>query len=136
MGPADADGAKRRLVDTGQSFHVAPSRPSDGSRLPFLAGEHHDCHPHTVAADGTALRTNADRGGYRGVKEFLDVPDFHGCSSDVRVRSTAGRGVFFTAPVPGCPEAPALELADVAIDAAASPTGLGAPRAAARVVEP
>ena len=49
-----------------------------------------DCHPYVVAADGSGLRKLADRGGYKGVVEFLDVPDFHGGSSDVPVWSPTG----------------------------------------------
>ena len=41
----------------------------------------------------------AHRGGYRGVIEFLDVPDFHGGSSDVPVWSADGGVVYFTAQV-------------------------------------
>jgi Tol biopolymer transport system component len=65
----------------------------------FVSGEHYDCHPHVVNADGTRLRKLADRNGYRGVMEFLDVPDFHGGSSDVPVWSADGRFVFHTAKV-------------------------------------
>ena len=65
----------------------------------FLAGEHYDCHPHVVRADGTGLRKLADRGGYRGVVEFLDVPDFHGGSSDMPVWAPDGKSVFYTAKV-------------------------------------
>ena len=65
----------------------------------FLCGEHYNCHPHVVRADGTGLRKLAHRGGYRGVIEFLDVPDFHGGSSDVPVWSADGGVVFFTAQV-------------------------------------
>jgi len=63
----------------------------------FLSGEHYDCHPHVVRADGTGLRKLADRNGYKGVIAFLDVPDFHGGSSDVPVWSADGRSVFYTA---------------------------------------
>jgi Tol biopolymer transport system component len=45
------------------------------------------------------LRKLADRAGYKGVIDFLDVPDFHGGSSDVPVWSTDGRSIFFTAQV-------------------------------------
>ena len=41
----------------------------------------------------------ADRGGYRGVTEFLDVFDYHGGSSDVPVWSIDGQSVFYTAKV-------------------------------------
>ena len=70
-----------------------------GPWLLFLAGEHYDCHPHVVRADGTGLKKLADRDGYRGVIEFLDVPDFHGGSSDVPVWSADGKSVFYTAKV-------------------------------------
>lgn len=121
---ADADGGGRRLVDTGHPFNFAPSWSPDGSRLLFLSGEHYDCHPHVVAADGTGLRRIADRAGYRGVTEFLDVPDFHGGSSDVPTWAPDGRSVFFTALVPGGAEAPTVELFEVAVDGAAPPTRL------------
>jgi TolB protein len=52
-----------------------------------------------VRADGGDLRKLADRGGYRGVIEFLDVPDFHGGSSDVPAWSADGKSVFYTAKV-------------------------------------
>lgn len=65
----------------------------------FLCGEHYDCHPHVVRADGAGLRRLADRDGYRGVVEFLDVPDFHGGSSDTPVWSADGKSVFYTSRV-------------------------------------
>ena len=52
-----------------------------------------------VRADGDGLKKLADRGGYRGVIEFLDVPDFHGGSSDVPAWAADGRSVFYTAQV-------------------------------------
>jgi TolB protein len=52
-----------------------------------------------VSADGTGLRKVADRGGYRGVVQFLDVPDFHGGSSDVPAWSAEGTAIFHTATV-------------------------------------
>ena len=52
-----------------------------------------------MRADGTGLRKLADRGGYRGVVEFLDVPDFHNGSSDVPVWSADGSSIFYTASV-------------------------------------
>jgi len=45
----------------------------------------------------TELRKLADRGGYRRVVEFLDVPDFHGGSSDVPMWTVDGQSVFYTA---------------------------------------
>jgi Tol biopolymer transport system component len=76
----------------------------------FLAGEHYNCHPHVANADGSGLRKLADRGGYRGVVEFLDVPDFHGGSSDVPAWSPDGRSVFFTAKVGRCVELMSVSL--------------------------
>jgi hypothetical protein len=67
--------------------------------LLFVSGEHYDCHPHVVRANGTGLRKIADRGGYRGVTEFLDVFDFHGGSSDTPVWSADGQSIFYTAKV-------------------------------------
>lgn len=98
---ADADGADRQRIDTGHPFNFAPAWSPDGQWLLFVAGEHHDCHPHVVRADGKALRKIGDRNGYRGVTEFLDVPDFHGGSSDVPVWAHDGRKVFYTARVAG-----------------------------------
>jgi Tol biopolymer transport system component len=67
--------------------------------LLFVAGEHHNCHPHVVSADGTGLRKLTDRGGYRGVVEFLDVPDFHEGSSDIPVWTVDAKAIFCTAKV-------------------------------------
>jgi Tol biopolymer transport system component len=96
---ADADGAHRVQVQTGQPFNFAPAWSPDGKWVLFLSGEHYNCHPYIVRADGTGLKKLADRSGYRGVTEFLDVPDFHGGSSDTPVWSTDGQSVFYTAKV-------------------------------------
>jgi Tol biopolymer transport system component len=96
---ADADGANARKVETGRPFNFAPQWSPHGSWVLFLAGEHYDCHPHIVRSDGTALRKLADRNGYKGVIEFLDVPDFHGGSSDVPVWSADGQSIFYTVQV-------------------------------------
>ncbi len=96
---ADADGCNRTKIDTGHRFNFAPAWSPDSQWLLFVSGEHYDCHPHVVRADGTGLSKIGDRNGYRGVMEFLDVPDFHGGSSDVPVWSEDGRSVFFTARV-------------------------------------
>jgi Tol biopolymer transport system component len=94
---ADRDGTNAKRIDTGRPFNFAPSWSPDGRRVLFLSGEHYNCHPHVAAADGSGLRKIADRGGYRGVVEFLDVADFHGGSSDVPVWAADGRSIFYTA---------------------------------------
>ena len=94
---ADADGANAVQVQTGQPFNFAPTWSPDGRWVLFVSGEHYNCHPHIVRADGTGLKKLADRGGYRGVTEFLDVFDFHGGSSDVPVWSADSKSVFYTA---------------------------------------
>jgi Tol biopolymer transport system component len=94
---ADADGSNAKLIKTGLPFNFAPQWSSNGEWLLFLAGEHYNCHPHVVRSDGSDLKKVADRGAYKGVVEFLDVPDFHGGSSDVPAWSADGRSVFYTA---------------------------------------
>jgi Tol biopolymer transport system component len=96
---ANADGSEAKRVETGQPFNFVPQWSPDGSQVLFLSGEHYNCHPYLVRADGSKLRKLADRGGYRGVIEFLDVPDFHGGSSDVPVWAANGRSVFYTGKV-------------------------------------
>ena len=96
---ANADGSQRVLVQTGKPFNFAPAWSPDGQWVLFVSGEHYNCHPHVVRADGTGLKKLADRAGYRGVTEFLDVPDFHGGSSDLPVWSVDGAAVFYTAQV-------------------------------------
>ena len=94
---ANVDGTAKRHIETGQPFNFAPAWSPDGKWLLFVSGEHYNCHPYVVRRDGTGLRKLADRGSYRGVVEFLDVPDFHGGSSDLPVWSVDGKLVFFTA---------------------------------------
>ena len=96
---ANADGSGKRHIQTGHKFDFAPRWSPDGEWLLFVSGEHYDCHPHIVRRDGTGLKKLADRAGYRGVTEFLDVFDFHGGSSDVPVWSVDGQSVFSTAKV-------------------------------------
>ena len=96
---ANADGSNACHIKTGHSFNFAPQWSPDGSWLLFLAGEHYNCHPYVARADGSGLRRVANRSGYKGVVEFLDVPDFHGGSSDVPVWSADGRSIFYTAQV-------------------------------------
>ena len=102
---ADADGSHARRVETGHPFNFAPSWSADGQWVLFVSGEHYNCHPYIVRADGSGLRKLADRAGYSGVTPFLDVADFHGGSSDIPVWSTDGKQVFFTAQV-----GPSVEL--------------------------
>jgi Tol biopolymer transport system component len=94
---ADADGSNAVQIKTGNPFNFAPTWSPDGTWVLFLSGEHYNCHPHLVRADGTGLKKLADRGGYRGVIEFLDVFDFHGGSSDTPVWAADGKSVFYTA---------------------------------------
>jgi len=96
---ADADGTNRVHVQTGHPFVFAPRWSPDGKWLLFVSGEHYNCHPHIVRADGTGLKKLADRVGYPGVIEFLDVPDYHGGSSDVPNWSIDSRSVFYTAKI-------------------------------------
>lgn len=94
---ANIDGSDKRHVTTGHAFDFAPRWSPDGEWLLFVSGEHYNCHPHVVRRDGTGLRKLADRGGYRGVIEFLDVFDFHHGSSDLPTWSTDGQSVIYTA---------------------------------------
>ena len=94
-----ADGANKKHIKTGNPFDFGPKWSPDGKWLLFLSGEHYNCHPHVVRPDGTGLKKLADRGGYRGVIEFLDVPDFHGGSSDTPAWSVDGTSVYSTAKV-------------------------------------
>ena len=96
---ADADGSNVMHVKTGRSFNFAPTWSPDGHWVLFLRGEHYNCHPHVVRADGSGLKKLADRGGYKGVIEFLDVYDFHQGSSDVPVWAADGKSIFYTAQV-------------------------------------
>jgi TolB protein len=96
---ADADGSHATAIKTGNGFNFLPQWSPDGTQVMFLSGAHYDCHPYVVKRDGTGLRKLADRNGYRGVVEFLDVPDFHGGSSDVPVWSPDGSWIYYTAKV-------------------------------------
>ena len=96
---ADAQGANARQVKTGQAFNFFPQWSPDGAYLAFLSGQHLRCHPYLVDADGSGLRKLADRKSYAGVVDFLDVPDFHGGSSDVPVWAPDGQSLFYTGQV-------------------------------------
>lgn len=101
---ADADGANAKRIETNQPFNFVPQWSPDGEWLLFVAGEHYNCHPHIARRDGSGLRKVADRQGFRGVVEFLDVPDFHGGSSDVPLWSPDGKWIYYTAKVGGSVE--------------------------------
>jgi Tol biopolymer transport system component len=94
---ADADGSNAKQVQTGMWFHLVPSWSPDGAWVLFVAGEHYDCHPHVIKADGTGLKKLASRNGYRGVIDILDVYDFHDGSSDLPVWAPDSKSVFYTA---------------------------------------
>lgn len=110
-----ADGSDKQQIKTGHPFNFVPSWSPDGKWLLFLSGEHYDCHPHVARPDGTGLTKLADRGGYKGVVEFLDVADFHGGSSDVPVWAADGASVFYTAKV-----GKSVELFRVTLDGTAT----------------
>lgn len=96
---ADADGSNATKVETGHPFNFVPTWSPDGKYVLFVSGEHYNCHPHIVQADGTGLKKLADRNGYPGVTEFLDVFDHHGGSSDTPVWLKDSRAVIYTAKV-------------------------------------
>jgi Tol biopolymer transport system component len=108
---ADADGSNLGKIETGHPFNFAPQWSPDGRYVLFLSGEHYNCHPYVVRADGSGLRKLADRSGYNGMMAFLDVADFHGGSSDIPVWSADGASVFYTAQV-----GKGVELFRVALD--------------------
>lgn len=113
---ADADGSNARAVPTGHPFQFCPEWSPDGKWLVFLDGEHYNCHPTIVAADGTRVRKLADRGGYSGVTECLVHPDFHSASSDTPAWSTDSRWIYYTARMPTPDRGQAVELMRVSID--------------------
>ena len=96
---SNSDGSNKKPIKTGHVFNFAPKWSPDGKWLLFVSGEHYNCHPHIVLADGTGLKKLADRNGHRGVIEFLDVYDFHAGSSDAPVWSVDGKLVYYTAKV-------------------------------------
>jgi Tol biopolymer transport system component len=108
---ADSDGSNALKVETGNSFNFVPLWSPDGQWVEFLSGEHLRSHPYLVKRDGTGLRKLADRGEYEGVIDFLDVPDFHGGSSDAPCWSADSRWVYYTAKV-----GEAVELMRVSLD--------------------
>lgn len=107
---AHVDGSGRRKIDTGNPFNFVPQWSPKADALLFLSGEHYDCHPHIVRPDGSGLRKLADRGGYRGVVEFLKYPDFHSERSDIPCWSRDGRSVIYTAKVRDAVEVMRVDL--------------------------
>ena len=122
---ADADGTNAVRIETGQPFNFAPSWSADSAWVLFVSGEHYNCHPYVARADGADLKKLADRGGYEGVIELLDVPDFHGGSSDVPVWAKDGKSVFFTAKV-----GPSVELFQATLQREISQLTTSAPETA------
>jgi len=93
---SDKDGSNGVQLDTGNPFNFMPRWSPDGQWLLFVSGEHYDCHPYLVKRDGSELRKIADRNGYRGVTQILDIPAFHSDSSDVPVWHPDAKSIFFT----------------------------------------
>src|SRR5262249_817461 len=94
---ANADGSNAVHVKTGKSFNFVPTWSPDGKWVLFVSGEHYNCHPTIVGADGKGLKKLADRGGYRGGVEFLDCAACPGGSSDLPGWAVDGKSVFYTA---------------------------------------
>ena len=95
---ADADGSNPLHVMTGQKFNFGPQWSPDGKMILFVSGEKNvQSNPCISFSDGSGVRKLADRGGYKGSIEFLDVYDFHGGSSDIPVWAADGRSVYYTA---------------------------------------
>jgi TolB protein len=96
---ADADGGNVRHIRTGHPFNFIPIWSGDGNWVLFLAGEHYNCHPHLLSKDGKELRKVGDRKGYKGVVDFLDVPDYHQGSSDLPRWSPDSKWIYYTAKI-------------------------------------
>ncbi|CAG4992423.1 Tol-Pal system protein TolB [Dyadobacter sp. CECT 9275] len=95
---AKSDGSDARRIETGNHFNFAPQWSPDGRYLLFVSGERNtSCDPYLVDFDGPNPVKLADRNGYKGSIEFLDVFDYHEGSSDVPVWSADGKSVFYTA---------------------------------------
>jgi Tol biopolymer transport system component len=96
---ADPDGRNVRRVADDHPFQFAPTWSPGGKWIAYLSGEHYNCHVYLICADGTGLRKVGDRGGYRGVYETLDEPDFHSERSDIPIWSPDGKWLYYTAKV-------------------------------------
>jgi TolB protein len=121
---ADGDGGNARTVETGNPFNFSPRWSPDGQWVLFLSGEHYCCHPWIVRRDGGGAHKLADRGEYEGVVEFLDVPDFHGGSSDVPVWSSDSQWVYYTAKTDQAVELMRVSLAGEPEQLTHSPAGV------------
>ncbi len=108
---ANSDGTNKRHIVTGNPFNFGPRWSPDGQWLLFLSGVHGNCHPYIVKGDGQGLKKLADRNGYQGWIQFLDVYDFHQGSSDVPVWSADGKSIFYAASVDQ-----SVELFQVSLD--------------------
>jgi TolB protein len=108
---ADEDGSNAKRIETGHPFGFCPAWSPDGKWVVFLSGEQYNCHPHLIERDGTGLRKLADRCGYNGVMLHLDVPDFHGGSSDLPAWSPDSKWVYYTSRV-----GEAIEFMRVSLD--------------------
>jgi TolB protein len=107
---ADEDGNNVTQIKTGMPFNYMPQWSPDGQWLLFLAGHTYDNHPYLVRRDGKGLRRLAHRRGHTGLVKMLDVPDFHGGSSDIPVWSPDGAWIYYTART-----GPSLELMRISV---------------------
>jgi Tol biopolymer transport system component len=108
---ADADGSHAVKVETGNDFNFVPLWSPDGQWVEFLSGTNTNFHPWLVKRDGTGAHKLADRGDYDGEVKILDVPDFHGGSSDIPCWSADSKWIYYTAKI-----GQALELMRVSLD--------------------
>jgi TolB protein len=121
---AHSDGSNAIHVDTGLPFNFGPQWSSDGGWILFVSGASNtNCNPYIVRSDGTGLKKLADRGGYSGSIEFLDVHDFHAGSSDIPVWSLDGKSVFYTKLIGETVELFQINLDGTSVQLTKSPNG-------------
>lgn len=109
---ADSDGKNARPVETAQNFNFAPAWSPDSRWIVFVCGAgNRDNNLAIAARDGKGFRKLADRGGYSGATLFLDVPDYHGGSSDTPCWAPDSKWIYYTAKV-----GEAVELMRVSLD--------------------
>jgi len=89
--------ARQEAHQDGEPFDLRSRVVTDGSGYSSSARTL-QLPPTYCETDGTGLKKLADRGGYRGVIEFLDVPDFHGAARHAGL-VVDGTSVYFTAKV-------------------------------------